>query len=134
MSRNKLYIFVISFTLIGGVWLLWNYFDHYNTRLTVCPFRFITGISCPACGSTRTAILLMKGELSSALTVNPLTFITLSGTFISFVWIIIDLMTRQSSFHRAWQSFEQSFKKKGVWIPTAAVVAILWIRNIWLGL
>lgn len=37
-----------------------------------CPFRRITGIPCPLCGTTTAAVLLVRGRLVDALQVNPL--------------------------------------------------------------
>ena len=36
-----------------------------------CPFRAVTGLPCPTCGLTRAAHSLMRGDLDSALAVNP---------------------------------------------------------------
>lgn len=37
----------------------------------VCPFRAVTGLSCPTCGLTRAAHSLMRGDLGRALAINP---------------------------------------------------------------
>jgi hypothetical protein len=37
----------------------------------VCPFRAVTGLPCPTCGLTRVAHSLMRGNLGSALAINP---------------------------------------------------------------
>ena len=36
-----------------------------------CPFRAVTGLPCPTCGLIRAAHSLMRGDLDSALAVNP---------------------------------------------------------------
>ena len=40
--------------------------------MPACPFRAITGIPCPTCGSTHAAVALMHGRLGAALAANPL--------------------------------------------------------------
>ncbi|MCK5074917.1 MAG: DUF2752 domain-containing protein [Calditrichia bacterium] len=40
-----------------------------------CPFKTITGISCPTCGSTRFAFAVLDFEFLQALKFNPLLFI-----------------------------------------------------------
>ncbi len=40
--------------------------------LPACPFRAITGIPCPTCGSTHAAVALMHGRVGAALAANPL--------------------------------------------------------------
>jgi Protein of unknown function (DUF2752) len=42
-----------------------------------CPFRRLTGIPCPTCGTTRAAVALLGGHLGAALALNPLA--TLAG-------------------------------------------------------
>ena len=37
-----------------------------------CPFRTLTGLSCPGCGSTRGLHRLLHGDVVSALKFNPL--------------------------------------------------------------
>lgn len=40
--------------------------------LPPCVFRGVTGLSCPTCGSTRALLYLAGGDLSVALSLNPL--------------------------------------------------------------
>jgi hypothetical protein len=37
-----------------------------------CPFKFITGCDCPACGSQRSFVFLLKGDLASSWRENPM--------------------------------------------------------------
>ncbi len=36
-----------------------------------CPFRYITGFTCPACGATRAMFSLFRGDFSAYITYNP---------------------------------------------------------------
>lgn len=45
--------------------------------LSACPFRALTGMSCPTCGSTRAVWALSHGRLAEALAANPLAAVTL---------------------------------------------------------
>jgi len=40
--------------------------------LTLCPLKFVAGISCPFCGGTRAALALLQGDLHRAVIMNPL--------------------------------------------------------------
>jgi len=42
-----------------------------------CPFRALTGFSCPACGSTRGLHCLLHGDVVSAFEFNPLLILSL---------------------------------------------------------
>jgi hypothetical protein len=58
--------------------------------MPACPFRQITGIPCPSCGSTHAAVALMHGRLGVALAANPLAAIAgvvfLAGGLVAPLW------------------------------------------------
>lgn len=54
--------------------------------LPPCPFRTVTGVPCPTCGTTRALLALSKGHLAQALTCNPMT--TLGLVFAGLVAVI----------------------------------------------
>jgi hypothetical protein len=60
-----------------------------------CPFRSITGIPCPSCGTTRAAVALLNGRLGDALVVNPLAtaggLAVLLGGLLAPVWVTLKL-------------------------------------------
>ena len=37
-----------------------------------CPFRFLTGFTCPGCGTTRALHQILHGHFDTAFTLNPL--------------------------------------------------------------
>lgn len=45
--------------------------------MPACPFRLLTGVPCPTCGTTHAAQALLNGHVMDALAVNPL--MTLAG-------------------------------------------------------
>jgi Protein of unknown function (DUF2752) len=42
---------------------------------TLCLFRAVTGVPCPFCGGTTTAVDVGRGNLGAAVVANPLVFI-----------------------------------------------------------
>jgi hypothetical protein len=62
--------------------------DH-GLHLPSCPFRALTGLDCPGCGSTRSALALTRLDLTTALDYNllfPLTVLALTISW--FVWVL----------------------------------------------
>ena len=47
-----------------------------------CWFRRLTGLPCPTCGATRTALSLVHGDLTAAWRHNPFIFCCFIGTII----------------------------------------------------
>jgi hypothetical protein len=55
-----------------------------------CPFRAITGIPCPTCGTTHAALALLNGRLGDAFSANPLAALAgiafVAGGLLAPVW------------------------------------------------
>ena len=47
----------------------------------LCPFRLVTGLTCPGCGSTRALHQLLHGHFASAFMLNPLFIIAIPFLF-----------------------------------------------------
>ncbi len=61
--------------IYGGIVLLGLLAGRYLPVLALAPpcvFRTLTGFPCPTCGSTRSLVFLSRGDLYSALAMNPL--------------------------------------------------------------
>jgi hypothetical protein len=60
-----------------------------------CPFRAITGIPCPTCGTTHAALALLNGRLGEALAINPLATAAglafLLGGLLAPAWVTLRL-------------------------------------------
>ena len=68
------------------------YFTHIG-----CPIKFITGISCPACGMTRAVLAILHGDTHAALNYHPLV-LTLPVLLISVIVYIVN--TRRIIYRR----------------------------------
>lgn len=53
-----------------------------------CPIKWITGISCPGCGMTRSLLSVCKLDLSAAVSYHPLIFylIVAAPLYLLFLW------------------------------------------------
>lgn len=54
--------------LIIGIYMI---FMSGLLQVSVCPFRGITGLPCPACGLTRAGLLFLSGNFKDAFLVHP---------------------------------------------------------------
>jgi len=50
-------------------WL--NNLSALENYLLPCPFKMLTGCDCPACGTQRSIIQLLQGDLAASLSCNP---------------------------------------------------------------
>ena len=76
-ARNLAIATIVWFTIaIGSLVLL--FFNPTTTGFfPVCPFRALTGLQCPGCGSTRACYQLMHLHPIAAFKLNPLMMLTL---------------------------------------------------------
>jgi hypothetical protein len=81
-SRTLLLVTGVWLTLVGLTLLLARL---RGVTVELCPFRYVSGIPCPTCGSGRASLHLLYGELVSAFLSNPLFVAALGGLFLQFV-------------------------------------------------
>ena len=136
MTRKRLYLFTLLACTAGLTWLALNV---YIPSLALsgrhfCIFRAVTGIPCPACGSTRSMICLLDGDLPGALFTNPAGLILFFSMMIFPVWVIADLVLRKESFLRFYRNFERILRKRWITILLILLVLANWAWNIVKGL
>jgi phosphatidylserine synthase len=91
--------------------------------LTVaCPFKHLSGLPCPTCGSTRAVMALLEGEWSDALWLNPATTLAI---VCSTVTIPIALWTSRAG-HRRWRLVVTSREAGWIRLGALAVIAAQW--------
>lgn len=61
MYKNKIVSFLSVLLIYGGMVLLFG-----------CPIKFLTGVSCPACGITRAWCRVLCGDITGAFYYHPL--------------------------------------------------------------
>ena len=61
-------------------------------HLRSCTFRKLTGVPCPTCGTTRSALAMLDLDLISAFQVNPLATLVgaafIAGGAAAFIWLV----------------------------------------------
>ena len=135
MSLNKqlLYLIIGLACILSYTWLYIN-LKHKELNLTVCLVKGVAGVPCPSCGSTRSVLELIKGNLTTALHINPLGYLILLAISLTPLWLIYDLALNKSSLFHSFKRFELFLvRKKNVWI-TLLLIGANWIWNIYKAL
>ncbi len=70
MYRRSTVIAIWSVLLAGAAYLF-TFEPGRSGLFPVCLFRFLTGYTCPGCGSTRAMHQLLHGDVVSAFELNP---------------------------------------------------------------
>ena len=135
MTRNKLYVLLSAACIAGYFWIFitYNHNVTHGGELGVCLFKQLTGIPCPSCGSTRSVLSLLSGDLTGALIWNPFGFILMSILVISPSWILYDVITQKQSLFHYYIKSEQFLRRKWIVFSAIGLVLLNWIWNIYKG-
>ena len=101
-----------------------NQAGHYPT----CPFKWLTGYSCPGCGSLRAVHDLATGQVGAALHRNPLTVLAVPFLVVMWgLWVQRRMTGRSRRVAPAWV----------LWTLLGVILTFWLLRNLpgfgWLG-
>lgn len=130
MTRRGLYVSLALGCIAGYVWLFYS-FSRMNEGVTLCLFKRVTGIPCPACGSTRAIMELIRGNLLTSLTTNPNGFVLSTLMLVLPVWLLWDVCKRGDSLYRFYIRAEQKLKGKFFFGVFCLIVVLNWMWNIY---
>ncbi|MEB3003787.1 DUF2752 domain-containing protein [Capnocytophaga sp. G2] len=101
---------------------------------SLCIFKHITHLPCPACGTTRAVISLFRGDGYKALYINPLGIITSILLITIPIWLFIDLFAQKTTLFRFYNSCENFFKRPLIFVFFCILILFNWIWNIYKGI
>ncbi len=137
MSKNNLYTFLLLFSLVGYIWIAWNVESSYREKpiADFCLFKAVTHIPCPSCGTTRSLVFLVNGQIEKSFITNPFGMLAAIALIIIPIWLITDIIRGSESFIKYYKLGEKLFIKNK-WISVTAVIIVLlnWFWNITKGL
>jgi hypothetical protein len=128
--RNRLYAGIIG---VGGAGVAWLVVDCVTDGTwTPCLFKLLTGIPCPACGSTRAVLALLRGE--DVLAYNALGIFTFAAGLLTLAVLCRDVIIGSDSLFQGWRRAEQFVRQPLVAAAGIAVLASNWMWTIARGL
>lgn len=136
LSRNRFYLYLSLACLVGYGWvaLIGGLRpEEIATTYDVCLVRHFAHVPCPSCGSTRSVLSLMHGDIAGGLYWNPLGFVIFSIMVISPFWIVFDILLKKDTYYHFFLRFEETLRRKAVAIPAIALLLLNWIWNIYKG-
>lgn len=92
-----------------------------------CLFKTLLHVPCPSCGTTRSVISLLRGDLAGALALNPLGVPAAAGLFLLPLWLLADLLTSRATLHRFALRVNASLKRRRVFAVLACLLAANWL-------
>lgn len=131
-TRNRVIKYTVALLMIGFLSLYLFLCDipkphvPYQPHFTICIFKLITGIPCPACGTTRGLKYLFHGMPAESLYMNPMAVLAAAYMALSAVWIVYDLIAGKSSY----LDLHSRNLSRRTWIVIIVLCGINWIWNI----
>ncbi len=136
LKRNQFYLFLSLACLVGYIWLILNGRlkpEEIASSYDVCLIRHFLHIPCPSCGSTRSVLALIHGDIAGGLYLNPLGFLMLSCLVTFPFWIFFDMVRKKDTLYSFFRLFEDTIRRKWVAIPMIVLILVNWIWNIMKG-
>ncbi|HLO83188.1 MAG TPA: DUF2752 domain-containing protein [Chitinophagaceae bacterium] len=118
----------------GYGWIYYNLVTAAGNDVHACMFKKFTGIPCPSCGSTRSVISLMEGDIVQAVLWNPMGLILLVSMALIPLWIAYDLFNKKRTLFIAYRKTELFFSRKRFAISALVLLLANWMWNIYKGL
>src|SRR6185436_17305799 len=115
------------------VWVGLNHI-HGDELPTVCLFKQITSLPCPACGSTRAVLLFLNGDIVAGLSLNPLGPLTMLLALAAGTIALRDIAAGKNDLTLAWHRFERMLKQRSAYVPLILLVTANWFWNVMKGL
>jgi len=133
MPRNKIYGLVVILSLLAYTWLIYNSFflSHSEGGITICWFKKMSGLPCPACGSTNGMLEIFKGNFQRAFQLNPFAYSSLFLLIFASTWVVHDLIRRKDGFYKLYLFVNAKLKQKSVFITLILIISSVWIWNIY---
>ena len=82
--------------------------------MPACVFKGVTGIPCPTCGATRSALFLSHGDLPASLGMNPLFSIVLLGAGFYFLYSTVAYLMNLPRIIVTLSAYEQRVARIGI--------------------
>jgi hypothetical protein len=134
LTRNRLYGLLATISAAGYGWIYYSLKSAVESDMHACLFKKVAGIPCPSCGSTRSVISLMQGDIVQAVLWNPMGLILLISMALIPLWIAYDLFNKKRTLFVAYRKAELFFSRKRFAIPALVLLLANWMWNIYKGL
>jgi hypothetical protein len=122
ITNRRLTAALIWLTLIAGAVYIFVFEPGRSGFFPVCPFRALTGFTCPGCGTTRGLHKLFHGDVIGAFQLNPLMLLLLP--------ILLFVLVRYTSAAMRGRSINMNrLDAKYIWMLFAVVLSFWIFRN-----
>lgn len=133
ISRTRFYGVLLVMLAASYAWIGYNGIVRAQGAegISICIVRNITGVPCPGCGTTRSVMHVLHGDMQDALMSNPLGLFAVVALAVLPLWIAVDLVRGRASLMHAYAMLNQQLARRAVLVVIVALVLCLWTWNIY---
>ena len=120
--NRRVTVALVWLTLALGATYLFIFEPGKTGFFPVCPFRAITGFTCPGCGSTRGLHRLLHGDVVAAFELNPLMVLSLP-------FLLYALLRYTNAAVRSQPLERTRLNAKYIWMLLVVILSFWVFRN-----
>ncbi|MGM0407591.1 MAG: DUF2752 domain-containing protein [Bacteroidota bacterium] len=126
MDINKITKWIIAIIVISVLAILYrNYNPNGNVYFPKCPFRELTGLKCPGCGSQRVVHYILNFDFYNAIKENVILVLSIPYIMTGFVF---DSLKKPNENIIKWR--KKLFGQKAIFLILSIIIAFWILRNI----
>ncbi|MBP3191341.1 DUF2752 domain-containing protein [Natronogracilivirga saccharolytica] len=137
LAGNPIYALILALALTSYAFIAWLFFRAESAGISaqICPVNRLTGFPCPSCGTSRSIVLLLNGDVAGSLLINPLGVIAAGLLIVLPAWTLSDLIRKKETLLSYYQRAE-AYIGKQFWLASVLIILVLanWFWNIQKGL
>jgi hypothetical protein len=122
ITNRRLTVVLIWLSLAAGAAYLFIFEPGKTGFFPACPFRTLTGFTCPGCGSTRGLHRLLHGDVVGAFEFNPLLVLSLP-------FLIYAFLRYSNAIMRGRPLERHQLNAKYIWALFVVIVSFWIFRN-----
>jgi hypothetical protein len=131
ISKSKFYLLLLFACLAGYSWIIFKFQTQTTTLYSGCLFKYVTNKPCPSCGTTRSVLSILHGNITHAFWINPLGFLAVGFLFITPIWTLVDLITKRQSLLNYYLKAILFLKNRKIAFLFICLIALNWIWNLY---
>lgn len=133
ISRKRFYGVLMLMLAASYAWIGYNGIVRAQGAdgVSICIVRTVTGVPCPGCGTTRSVIHVLHGEVLDAVKSNPLGLLAVAALGVLPFWIAVDLARGRASLMHAYDVLNHQLARRAVFVVTVLLVLCVWTWNIY---
>ena len=130
LKKKGACLFLLTACIGGFLWLFLSQ-TLIPDGFSVCFFKNLWGIPCPACGTTHGVEALFNGDISTAFGLNPNSFIVAACLVYVPLCSLYDVLRKDDLLYRSFVFFCRIIDKPAVLMAFLIMEALIWGFKLW---